>query len=232
MTEAGADDAANHHQQQQEQQQELVTVAAAAAAVSADSSSSSSSSSSSRKEITTSNQSPNPPQSSPSLQPSSSSSSQPPSSSSSSSAGLTDKGRRQQLMHQWQETAVKAAQLRSVIEWGAAAYGQGSTPSDGATPNLEPMQTGDVSVLIWPGGRIEEVPRGTTAGQILKERGVLAIINGGGSNDAKGQGREGSAGEGSERVSTLVNVNNQLVDESTVLSDGDLVILARERLKI
>jgi hypothetical protein len=30
----------------------------------------------------------------------------------------------------------------------------------------------------------------------------------------------------------LVNVNNRLVSEDTVLSDGDLVILARERIKI
>jgi hypothetical protein len=30
----------------------------------------------------------------------------------------------------------------------------------------------------------------------------------------------------------LVNVNNRLVPESTVLNDGDLVILARERVKI
>lgn len=30
----------------------------------------------------------------------------------------------------------------------------------------------------------------------------------------------------------LVNVNNRLVAEDTVLSDGDLVILARERIKI
>jgi molybdopterin converting factor small subunit len=30
----------------------------------------------------------------------------------------------------------------------------------------------------------------------------------------------------------LVNVNNRLVSEDTVLQDGDLVILAREKIKI
>jgi hypothetical protein len=41
----------------------------------------------------------------------------------------------------WAATAAKAAQLRSVIEWGVEAYGveEGS------------QQDGDVSVVIWPG---------------------------------------------------------------------------------
>ena len=155
-------------------------------------------------------------------------------SSSSAAAVVTDPSRRQQLMQQWQETAAKAAQLRSIIEWGAAAYGQqgeiGGVAGGTTAPIVEALQTGDVSVLIWPGGKIEEVPRGTTAGQILKERGVLAIVDGGG-NAAGGQ-EGGMAGVEGGRGSTLVNVNNQLVDESTVLSDGDLVILAREKLKI
>jgi hypothetical protein len=30
----------------------------------------------------------------------------------------------------------------------------------------------------------------------------------------------------------LVNVNNRLVPETTLLNDGDLVILARDKLKI
>ncbi|KAF6260029.1 hypothetical protein COO60DRAFT_940116 [Scenedesmus sp. NREL 46B-D3] len=66
----------------------------------------------------------------------------------------------------WAATAAKAAQLRSVIEWGVEAYGveEGS------------QQDGDVSVVIWPGGVIEDVPRGTTAGEILREKGVLAIL--------------------------------------------------------
>jgi hypothetical protein len=42
----------------------------------------------------------------------------------------------------WAATAAKAAQLRSVIEWGLEAYGvnaAGSEPSN------------EVSVVVWPG---------------------------------------------------------------------------------
>jgi hypothetical protein len=128
--------------------------------------------------------------------------------------------RRQQFARQWQATAAKAAQLRSIIEWGQATYkAEGLAPAEAP----EVTQSGDVSVLIWPGGIIEEVPRGTTAGQILRDRGVLAVEG--------GLGAAGSQSDG-QPSTQLVNVNNQLVDEDTVLSDGDLVILARERLKI
>lgn len=40
----------------------------------------------------------------------------------------------------WAATAAKAAQLRSVVEWGLEAYG------------LEEQQGSEVSVLVWPGG--------------------------------------------------------------------------------
>ncbi|KAF8062916.1 relA [Scenedesmus sp. PABB004] len=134
----------------------------------------------------------------------------------------------------WAATAAKAAQLRSVIEWGMEAYGVPTAAEQG----------GDVSVVIWPGGVIEDVPRGTTAGQILRERGVLAILDapdgaapaaaaaaasaGGGAERAEGGGDASAPG----RLVNVVNVNNRLVSEDTVLSDGDLVILARERIKI
>jgi hypothetical protein len=47
----------------------------------------------------------------------------------------------------WAATAAKAAQLRSVIEWGVEAYGveEGS------------QQDGDVSVVIWPGEHVENL---------------------------------------------------------------------------
>ncbi len=37
---------------------------------------------------------------------------------------------------------------------------------------------------------------------------------------------------GNPRVVPMVNVNNRLVPEDTVLNDGDLVILTREKVKI
>lgn len=43
----------------------------------------------------------------------------------------------------WAATAAKAAQLRSVIEWGLEAYGVNAA---GSEPSSE------VSVVIWPGG--------------------------------------------------------------------------------
>jgi molybdopterin converting factor small subunit len=90
-----------------------------------------------------------------------------------------------------------------------------------------------------PGGVITDVPRGTTAGQILRDKGELAILlpqrsSGPDQQQAAAAAPDTVAGS---RAATpaplrLVNVNNQLVAEDTVLSDGDLVILARERIKI
>lgn len=158
----------------------------------------------------------------------------------------------------WAATAAKAAQLRSVIEWGLEAYGVEDS-----------QQGGEVSVVIWPGGVIEDVPRGTTAGEILREKGVLAILDattdsdaessdsgrgsrasssssggaggsgwqqpgrdGGSGSDPAGPGAPAAAADSGVAAQRMVNVNNRLVSEDTVLSDGDLVILARERIKI
>jgi hypothetical protein len=127
------------------------------------------------------------------------------------------------------------------------------------------------------------VPRGTTAGEILREKGVLAILtddeasstdsdadvtpadltarsssssssssarqqqhgprssnssssvsgpNAGQAQLARGAAGDSAPGMQQQQQVRLVNVNNRLVSEDTVLSDGDLVILARERIKI
>ena len=110
------------------------------------------------------------------------------------------------------------------------------------------------------------MPRGTTAGQILREKGVFAIMDataGAASSDSdaetgpdalavelassRGSGSSSSSSAGSKggrsrqqqwqqaglaADAQLVNVNNRLVSEDTVLQDGDLVILAREKIKI
>lgn len=82
-----------------------------------------------------------------------------------------------------------------------------------------PSTSDEVSVLIWPGCKIEHFPRGTTAGDLVRAH--------------AGEGRLRS-GEGFDgyKVDLLLNVNNRLVPESTVLNDGDLVILSRELMKI
>lgn len=117
------------------------------------------------------------------------------------------------------------------------------------------------------GGSIEDVPRGTTAGQILRDKGVFAImdatagaassdsdaessgpdtpaadatssraasISSGSSGGSKGRSRlkQRQQQAGASPEGQLVNVNNRLVSEDTVLQDGDLVILAREKIKI
>ncbi len=124
---------------------------------------------------------------------------------------------RVRLQQQWQWTAAKAAQLRSVIEWGQAAYGDG-----------QELQSEEISVLIWPGGQIQDFPRGTTAGQIIRLRargaGVAARPA------AAPAMAAAAAARGSE--GSMVMVNNRLVHESTVLGDGDLITLTTERLNI
>lgn len=76
-----------------------------------------------------------------------------------------------------------------------------------------------VEVYVWPGQDVLRLPRGTTAGQVLEKEGVLAV----GEEDGDGA---------SVLQRPVANVNNRLVDEGTVLQDGDLVVLARQTLKL
>lgn len=78
--------------------------------------------------------------------------------------------------------------------------------------SLQALKTSEVSVLIWPSGQVEQFPRGTTAGYLLRDKGIL-------------QGGEGPQEAGGQ-AGMLVNVNSRLVPESTVLRDGDLVMPA------
>ncbi|GLI66621.1 hypothetical protein VaNZ11_010546 [Volvox africanus] len=111
------------------------------------------------------------------------------------------------LREQMRVMFVKTQQLRSMIAWGEGAIGKYAAAD---------YQSDEVSVLIWPGGRIEHFARGTTAGNIVAEKGLITT----------GEGYDGY------RVNLLINVNNRLVPEDTVLNDGDLVILAREKVRI
>jgi hypothetical protein len=79
-----------------------------------------------------------------------------------------------------------------------------------------------------------DVPRGTTAGELFRRKGVLTI------EGADGDGASGSAtalspapASGSRAGGARrFNVNNRLVEGDTQLEDGDLVILAQHVLKI
>jgi hypothetical protein len=66
----------------------------------------------------------------------------------------------------------------------------------------------DVMVLIWPSGKIARVPRGTTAGAVVRREGGFAPRRG------------------------MVTVNNKTVSEMTVLQDGDYVVLTTELVKV
>lgn len=119
------------------------------------------------------------------------------------------------LRGQLMQTYQKTQQLRSMLEWGKEVSGAELAPSD------------DVTVLIWPGGKIENFPRGTTAGVVVGQKGIVTVEGGAGRQQQQ-RGRTTSR----QQQLQLVNVNNHLVPKDTVLHDGDLVILAQERLKI
>jgi hypothetical protein len=107
-----------------------------------------------------------------------------------------------------------------------------------------------VVVLMWPPGEFKRLPRGTTAGHVVKTHVRLhAYINCVHRHRAalhqpcspmtchnnlidacvalqgllQISGRNGSG---------MLNVNNRLVPETTMLSDGDLVIISDELLSI
>lgn len=73
----------------------------------------------------------------------------------------------------------------------------------------------DVCVLLWPDAKIVCFPRGTTAADVLAEKGWIEIGE-----------------KQSYRFPPVVNVNNQLVPEETVLQDGDFLVMTREKLQI
>ncbi|GFH21567.1 uncharacterized protein HaLaN_18900, partial [Haematococcus lacustris] len=115
-----------------------------------------------------------------------------------------------------------------MIEWGRDAMGKydarGSEPGD------------EVSVLIWPGGHIEHWPRGTLAAEVVNAKGIVSLTSRTEPRDVRpsatavagGDDMYGSVLQGA----ALVNINNRLVPEHTVLSDGDMLILTREKVRI
>ncbi|CAL8464516.1 g4051 [Coccomyxa elongata] len=119
--------------------------------------------------------------------------------------------------------ARKVRLLRRMLEWqrdllgepeglsGEAGPGDGGGRGEAALP-----QSSQVQVLIVPTGKIEQVQRGTTAGDIIRQKGRIEIEK-----------------EGRRQIGPrLVNVNNHLVPESTPLGDGDWVSLSPELLDI
>ncbi|KAL4853513.1 putative GTP diphosphokinase RSH1 [Chlorella vulgaris] len=170
--------------------------------------------------------------------------------------------------------------LRSMLEWGrelgASIAAESALAEEAANGNdaaaiaawtekqLAPRPrdgagaSADVMVLVWPGGRILRVPRGTTAGSVIRDLGLIEISPSSpppssssdpGSNvtlpvGASPRDRAAAAaavGQAAakhaqrarrqrEQQQQLVNVNNRLVPEETPLFDGDYVVLSRDKV--
>ncbi|PRW20358.1 GTP diphosphokinase chloroplastic isoform X1 isoform A [Chlorella sorokiniana] len=149
--------------------------------------------------------------------------------------------------------------LRIMLEWGqevgssiaAEHSGAGELPSSDAAaiaawrdqqlalPDTG-AQSSDVLVVVWPGGRILRLPRGATAGSVIRDHGLIEIQpdtlapSGDGlpTAAAAADAPSPAGGDGSLASSLLVNVNNRLVPEETPLSDGDYVVLSRDRERL
>ncbi|PSC74447.1 Guanosine-3, 5 -bis(diphosphate) 3 -pyrophosphohydrolase [Micractinium conductrix] len=152
--------------------------------------------------------------------------------------------------------------LRSMLEWGRElgasiaaenTAGEGSALPDAgdtaaiaawtetqlALPAVQGGQGSDVMVVVWPGGRIMRVPRGTTAGTLIQDMGLIEIqkelvpaAGDGAARLAAAIARDAAPGmllSGAFGTGRLVNVNNRLVPEDTPLADGDYVVLSRDR---
>lgn len=81
--------------------------------------------------------------------------------------------------------------------------------------DIVPEEEENVFVLLWPEGKISCFPRGTTAADVLASEGWIQL------GDTPPNGNP-----------PVVNVNNSLVPEETVLRDGDFLVLGREKIKI
>ena len=98
------------------------------------------------------------------------------------------------------------------------------------------MGVKDISVFLWPAHRIVHLPRGTTAGHVIRAQvGSLSCVTAGSAPCSlpevgvrlRAQGAE-AAGLASND-DALVNVNNCLVPARTPLADGDYVVCQAER---
>jgi hypothetical protein len=97
----------------------------------------------------------------------------------------------------------------------------------------------EVMVLVWPGGRILRLPRGTTAGDAVKRLKpstgykTTRKSRSGGSPALTSSSKDASYPMNQEQQQKhVVNVNNRFVSGDTPLVDGDYIVLGREKLKV
>ncbi|KAL0045856.1 hypothetical protein WJX82_006850 [Trebouxia sp. C0006] len=121
-----------------------------------------------------------------------------------SSSGPVSTGHLAERAKNQRDLNLKTLRLRGILEWRDEVT-SGPDHSGSSTSS-------EVMILIWPAGEFKRLPRGTTASKIVHD--------------------QGWAQRSGDEFSRLVNVNNRLVPENTVLQDGDFLVLSRELLKI
>lgn len=98
------------------------------------------------------------------------------------------------------------------VRVGAGA-GQGAGAGAGAPPATLVPVLDEVSVLIWPDCKIEYFPRGTTVGDVIRQKGLIAPP----------LGPAGSEGEGSS------GVDRRVMPPADLFSPGDLLVNVNNR---
>ncbi len=101
--------------------------------------------------------------------------------------------------------------LRSMIEWGIDVEDEVTRSRNVEEVGLEATFQRDIMVLLWPSGKIIRVPKGTTAGGLWDT--TLAVPS-------------------NSEPEDFINVNNKLVTKSTLLKDGDFVVLTHDPVRI
>jgi len=122
-----------------------------------------------------------------------------------------------------------------------------STSPDGAVLKSQQYPSSitiskEVMVLVWPGGRILRLPRGTTAGDAVKRlkpstgyKTTRKSRSGGGGAAAPTSSSKDASYSMSQQQKQKqheVNVNNRFVSGDTPLVDGDYIVLGRDKLKV
>ena len=98
-----------------------------------------------------------------------------------------------------------------MIEWGIDVEDEVTRSRNVEEVGLEATFQRDIMVLLWPSGKIIRVPKGTTAGGLWDTTLVVP-------SDCEPQ--------------DFINVNNKLVTKSTLLKDGDFVVLTHDPVRI
>jgi len=78
---------------------------------------------------------------------------------------------------QMQVAFLRTQQLRTMIEWGDSAIERYNPvrPGGETVPELMAALGEEVAILVWPSCKIEYFARGTTAGDVIRQRGLISV---------------------------------------------------------